>query len=157
MPEFANSHHREHREHRDLVVEKEKLNELTGTIIGAAIRVHRELGPGLLESTYEACLSYELGEAGLVVERQVTLPVRYRGVNLDCGYRIDLLVEKAVIVELKALDRIEPIHEAQLLSYLKLSGCNVGLLINFNVKILRNGIRRMIHGIDLAAGAEVQV
>ena len=154
MPEFANSHHREH---RDLVVEKEKLNELTGTIIGAAIRVHRELGPGLLESTYEACLSYELGEAGLVVERQVTLPVRYRGVNLDCGYRIDLLVEKAVIVELKALDRIEPIHEAQLLSYLKLSGCNVGLLINFNVKILRNGIRRMIHGIDLAAGAEVQV
>ncbi len=157
MPEFANSHHRAHREHRDLVVEKEKLNELTGTIIGAAIRVHRELGPGLLESTYEACLSYELGEAGLVVERQVTLPVRYRDVNLDCGYRIDLLVEKAVIVELKAVDRIEPIHEAQLLSYLKLSGCNVGLLINFNVKILRNGIRRMIHGIDLAAGAEVQV
>jgi len=140
-----------------LVVEKEKLNELTGTIIGAAIQVHRELGPGLLESTYEACLSYELGEAGLVVERQVTLPVRYRGVNLDCGYRIDLLVEKAVIVELKAVDRIEPIHEAQLLSYLKLSGCNVGLLINFNVKILRNGTRRMIHGIDLAAGAEVQV
>jgi GxxExxY protein len=140
-----------------LIVEKEKLNELTGTIIGAAIRVHRELGPGLLESTYEACLSYELGEAGLVVERQATLPVRYRDVNLDCGYRIDLLVEKAVIVELKAVDRIEPIHEAQLLSYLKLSGCNVGLLINFNVKILRNGIRRMIHGIDLAAGAEVQV
>jgi GxxExxY protein len=139
-----------------LVIDKEKLNELTEKIIGAAIRVHRELGPGLLESTYEVCLSYELTEAGSVVERQVALPVRYRGVNLDCGYRIDLLVERVVIVELKAVDRLEPIHEAQLLSYLKLSGCNVGLLINFNVKILRNGIRRMIHGIDLAAGAEVQ-
>lgn len=155
MPEFLSSHHRAHREHRELAVDKEKLNELTETIIGAAIRVHRELGPGLLESTYEACLSYELTEAGLVLERQVTLPVRYRGVNLDCGYRIDLLVEKVIIVELKAVDRLEPIHEAQLLSYLKLSGCNVGLLINFNVKMLRNGIRRMIHGIDLAADARV--
>ncbi len=138
-----------------MVVDKEKLNELTERIIGAAIRVHRELGPGLLESTYEACLSYELTEASLAVERQVALPVRYRGVNLDGGYRIDLLVEKAVIVELKAVDRFEPIHEAQLLSYLKLSGCNVGLLMNFNVKILKNGIRRMIHGIDLIAPAKV--
>lgn len=92
----------------------------------------------------------------MVVERQATLPVRYRGVNLDCGCRIDLLVDKVVIVELKAVDRLEPIHEAQLLSYLKLSGCNVGLLINFNVKMLRNGIRRMIHGIDLTADAKVQ-
>ncbi len=139
-----------------MVLDKEKLNELTETIIGAAIRVHRELGPGLLESTYEACLSYELVEASLSIERQVALPVRYRGVNLDCGYRIDLLVEKAVIVELKAVNRFEPIHEAQLLSYLKLSDCNVGLLINFNVKLLRNGIRRMIHGIDLAVDAEAQ-
>lgn len=156
MPEFLTSHHGAHREHRGLAVDKEKLNELTETIIGAAIRVHRELGPGLLESTYEACLSYELAQAGLVVERQTALPVRYRGVNLDCGYRIDLLVDKLVIVELKAVDRLEPIHEAQLLSYLKLSGCNVGLLINFNVKMLRNGIRRMIHGIDLKAGAKVK-
>jgi GxxExxY protein len=140
-----------------LAVDKERPNELAETIIGAAIRVHRELGPGLLESTYEACLSYELAEVGLVVERQATLPVRYRGVNLDCGYRIDLLVDKVVIVELKAVDRLEPIHEAQLLSYLKLSGCNAGLLMNFNVKMLRNGIRRMIHGIDLAADARVQV
>ena len=156
VPGFLNFHRRAHREHRELAVDNEKLNELTETIIGAAIRVHRELGPGLLESTYEACLSYELVEAGLGVERQVTLPVRYRGVTLDCGYRIDLLVENAVIVELKSVDRLEPIHEAQLLSYLKLSDCNVGLLINFNVKLLRNGIRRMIHGIDLAANTEVQ-
>ncbi len=155
MPESLNFHHGAHREHRELIIDKEKLNELTETIIGAAIRVHRELGPGLLESAYEACLLYELVEAGLSIERQVALPVRYRGVNLDCGYRIDLLVEKAVIVELKAVNRFEPIHEAQLLSYLKLLGCNVGLLMNFNVKILKNGIRRMIHGIDLIAPAKV--
>jgi len=107
--------------------------------------VHRELGPGLLESTYEACLAYELANRGLAVERQKELPVKYRGVKLDCGYRIDLLVEKKVIVELKAIERLEPIHIAQVLSYLKLSGCNVGLLINFNVKVLKDGIRRLIN------------
>jgi len=122
-----------------------KINNITETIIGAAMAVHRELGPGLLESTYEACLAYELAKRGLAVERQKELPVKYRGVKLDCGYRIDLLVEEKVIVELKAVERLQPIHIAQVLSYLKLSGCNVGLLINFNVKVLKDGIRRLIN------------
>lgn len=100
-----------------------ELNRITETVIGAAIAVHRELGPGLLESAYETCLVYELAEQGLTVERQKGLPVKYRGVEVDCGYRIDLLVEGKVIIELKAVARLEPIHEAQLLSYLKLSGC----------------------------------
>jgi len=124
---------------------KHNLNEITEAIIGAAIAVHRELGPGLLESAYEACLTYELAERKLKVERQKGLPVTYHGVQLDCGYRIDLLVEEQVVVELKTVERLEPIHEAQLLSYLKLSGCKVGLLINFNVKVLKNGIRRLVH------------
>ena len=123
----------------------EKINKITKNIIGAAIAVHRALGPGLLESAYEACLAYELVDRGLSVERQKALPVVYRGVKVDCGYRIDLLVENVVIVELKAAERLDPIHEAQLLSYLKLSGCKVGLLINFNVKILKSGIRRFIN------------
>ena len=120
------------------------INNITETIIGAAMAVHRELGPGLLESTYEACLAYELAKRGLAVEQQKELPVKYRGVKLDCGYRIDLLVEEKVIVELKAVERLQPIHIAQVLSYLKLSRCNVGLLINFNVKLLKDGIRRLI-------------
>ncbi|MBW1791756.1 MAG: GxxExxY protein [Deltaproteobacteria bacterium] len=123
-----------------------EINAITESVIGAAIAVHRELGPGLLESAYEACLAYELlVERRLAVERQKALPVVYRGVNVDCGYRIDLLVERKVIIELKAVARLVPIHQAQLLSYLKLSGCKVGLLINFNVKILKNGIRRLIN------------
>ena len=121
------------------------LNEITKTIIGAAIAVHRELGPGLLESAYETCLVYELAGKNLKIERQKSLPVTYRGTQLDCGYRIDLMVEDKVIVEIKAVERLEPIHEAQLLSYLKLSGCEVGLLINFNVKILKHGIRRLVN------------
>jgi GxxExxY protein len=121
------------------------LNEITDAIIGSAIAVHRELGPGLLESAYEACLAFELADRGLSVERQKALPVVYRDVMLDCGYRIDLLVEEKVIIELKAVERVEPIHTAQLLSYLKLSGCKIGLLINFNVKVLKNGIRRLIN------------
>jgi len=124
-----------------------ELNKITETVIGAAMAVHRELGPGLLESAYEACLAYELAECGLAVERQKGLSVKYRGVKVDCGYRMDLLVEEKVIVELKAQDRLEPIHKAQLLSYLKLSGCKVGLLINFNVKVLKNGIRRLVLGL----------
>jgi GxxExxY protein len=124
-----------------------QLNRITEAVIGAAMAVHRELGPGLLESAYEACLAFELAERGLSVERQKALPIRYRGVNVDCGYRIDLLVEGKVIIELKAVERLEPIHEAQLLSYLKLSGCKVGLLINFNVKVLKNGIRRLVLGL----------
>jgi GxxExxY protein len=121
-----------------------QLNEYTEKITGAAISVHKELGPGLLESAYEACLVYELVQQGLKVESQKALPVSYRGVSLDCGYRIDILVEDQVIVELKSVEKIDPIHEAQLLSYLKLSGCRVGLLINFNTKLLKNGIRRLV-------------
>jgi len=122
-----------------------KLNGITDEVIGAAVAVHRQLGPGLLESAYEACLAYELSERGLFVERQKALPIKYRGVELDCGYRLDLLVSEQVIIELKAVDRLDPIHQAQLLSYLKLSGCKVGLLINFNVKVLKNGIRRLVN------------
>ena len=120
-------------------------NDLTERIIGAAISVHKELGPGLLESTYEACLAYELAEREMKFERQKNVPIIYRSIRLDCGYRVDLLVEGKVIVEIKAIERLEPIHEAQLLSYLKLSGCKVGLLINFNVKILKSGIRRFVN------------
>ena len=122
-------------------------NKITETIIGAAIEVHRELGPGLLESTYEACLAYELVERGLKVERQKILPVKYHAVFLDCGYRIDLLVENLVIVELKVVERLGAIHEAQLLSYLKLSGASIGLLLNFNVTELRRGIRRLVNNL----------
>ena len=124
---------------------KEELNSITEQIIGASIDVHKTLGPGLLESAYEACLAYELSQRGLAVERQKALPVIYREVSLDCGYRIDLLVEGLVVVELKAVEKLGPVHEAQLLSYLKLSGCRVGLLINFNVKLLKQGIRRMVN------------
>ena len=118
-------------------------DDCSNDVIGAAIAVHRALGPGLLESTYEACLPYELAERGLKAERQKPLPVVYRGVHLDCGYRLDLVVEDVVIVELKSVDDLAPIHEAQLLSHLKLSGCNIGLLINFNVTVLKQGIRRL--------------
>ena len=120
------------------------LNSITGQVIGAAIDVHRTLGPGLLESAYEACLAYELTQNGLHVERQKSLPVVYKEVNLDAGYRLDLLVERRIIVELKAVDSLTPLHKAQLLSYLKLSGLNLGLLINFNVQVLKNGIQRVI-------------
>jgi GxxExxY protein len=125
---------------------REELNRITEVIIGAAIAVHRELGPGLLESAYEACLAYELVERGLGVERQKELPVVYKGVRVECGYRIDLLVEKQVVVELKAVEKLERIHEAQLLSYLKLSKNEVGLLINFNVLQLVKGLRRFVQG-----------
>ena len=121
-----------------------ELNQLTEKIIGAAIEVHRNLGPGLLESTYETCLVYELGQLGLLVERQKTLPVVYKDVKLEQGYRIDLLVEGVVIVELKVVEEINSVHEAQVLSYLKLSGCPAGLLFNFNVKLLKQGIRRFV-------------
>ncbi len=122
-----------------------ELNHLTEAVIGAAIAVHRELGPGLLESAYEACLAYELTDRGHMGERQKTLPIAYRGFKLDAGYRLDLLIDNQVIVELKAVERLDPIHEAQLLSYLKLSSLNVGLLINFNVRFLKDGIRRIVN------------
>ena len=116
---------------------------LTGRVIGAAIRVHRTLGPGLLESAYRACLTYELQMGGLEVETERAVPVLYRGTRLDCGYRIDLRVEKTLIVELKAIRQLEAVHAAQLLTYMKLSGSPAGLLINFNVPLLREGIRRL--------------
>ena len=119
-----------------------ELRELTDGIINAAMRVHTTLGPGLLESTYEACLAHELRKNGFAVRNQVELPVIYDGVSLDVGYRLDLLVEESVVVELKAVEAILPIHKAQIISYLKLSGNNVGLLINFNVLHLRDGIDR---------------
>jgi GxxExxY protein len=123
----------------------EDRDELTRMIIGAAIQVHRHLGPGLLESTYEACLAFELAGRGLAVERQKELPVVYREVRIDCGYRIDLLVNGLVIVELKSVDQLHPIHEAQLLSYLKHSGLKVGLLMNFNVEALTRGLKRIVN------------
>jgi GxxExxY protein len=123
--------------------EKEESGSLTGKIIGAAIEIHRALGPGLLESAYEACLIYELRLRKLKVEPQKSMPVFYKDVMLDCGYRVDVIVEDQVIVEIKSVSGIASIHEAQLLSYLKLSDCKIGLLINFNVKILKEGIRRM--------------
>jgi GxxExxY protein len=125
---------------------KEELNKITEKIIGAAVAVHRELGPGLLESAYEACLAYELTQSGLSVERQKGLPMKYREVVLDCGYRMDLLVEDSVVVEVKAIENMLPVHEAQLLSYLRMSGHKVGLLINFNVRTLVAGIRRVVNG-----------
>jgi GxxExxY protein len=125
------------------MIEIEQINQVTEKIIGAAINVHRTLGPGLLESAYEACLAFELVEAGFKVEQQKPIPVIYKAVKLDCGYRLDLLVNDTVIVEVKSVDQLMPIHKAQLLSYLKLSGCKIGLLINFNVKMLKEGIRRL--------------
>jgi GxxExxY protein len=121
-----------------------EVNEITERIIGAAIEVHRGLGPGLLESAYEECLCHDLQLAGLSFERQRPLPVEYKGIRLECGYRLDLLVENAVVVEIKAISAVEPIHEAQLLTYLHLGGWRVGLLINFNVPVLKNGIRRRV-------------
>ena len=117
--------------------------QLTEAIIGAAIEVHRELGPGLLESVYEECLSHELRFRNLTVQRQVDLPMVYKGIELSCGHRMDLVVEDAVVIELKAVEQLLPIHEAQLLTYLRLSGKRVGLLLNFNTALLRDGIKRM--------------
>ncbi len=120
------------------------LNKLTEQIIGAAIEVHRHLGPGLLESAYEICLAYELERLGLQVERQKPLPLVYKDIHLDHGYRIDLLVAQQVIIELKVVENFTPVHTAQILSYLKFSGCPVGLLMNFNVKMLKDGLRRFV-------------
>ncbi len=122
-----------------------EINQITERIIGAAINVHKELGPGLLESAYQACLYYELQKTGLKVEKEVPLPLVYEDVHLECGYRVDLLVENKVIIELKSVDNLADIHTAQVLTYLKLSNNKIGLLINFNVVILVNGIRRLIN------------
>lgn len=122
-----------------------KINEITGQIIDAAIKVHTELGPGLLESAYEICLAHELRKRGLSVQTQVKLPIEYDGIHLDAGYRIDMLVESKVIVELKAVEKMPPIFEAQILSYLKLSNLQVGLLINFHVPRLKDGLKRIVN------------
>ncbi|MEW6609153.1 MAG: GxxExxY protein [bacterium] len=122
-----------------------EINQITEKIIGAAIEIHKTLGAGLLESAYEECLCYELSILGLHFKRQVELPVRYKGVRLDCGYRLDLLVEEEVVVELKTVEQLLPIHEAQLLTYLKMINKRVGLLINFNVPVLKDGIKRIVH------------
>jgi GxxExxY protein len=122
----------------------DELNKITEAIIGAAIEVHRAPGPGLLESAYLACLAYELTQRGYKVLQQVPLPLVYKDVKLDCGYRLDLLINDAVIVEVKSVDSLASIHEAQLLSYLKLADCTIGLLLNFNVKMLKHGgIKRL--------------
>jgi GxxExxY protein len=127
------------------VAEVRKENQMSRQIIGCAIRVHTELGPGLLESAYQACLAYELREAGLRVECEVPLPLVYRAMRLDLGYRLDLLVENCVVVELKAIEAIAPVHKAQLLSHLRLSGKKLGLLINFHVARLKDGIYRVVN------------
>jgi GxxExxY protein len=121
------------------------LNQLSSHIIGASIEVHKVLGPGLLESTYEECLCHELGLQGIKYSRQVSLPVQYKGKALDCGYRIDIFVEHSIIIELKSVDMILSIHKAQLLTYLKLSNCQLGLLLNFNTPLMRDGIHRLVN------------
>lgn len=119
-------------------------NALSRQIIGAAIEVHKQLGPGLLESAYEECLAYELKLRNVAYERQKPVPVEYKGLKLGCGYQLDILVEQCVIVELKAVEAIAPVHEAQLLTYLRLTGCRLGLLLNFNVPMMKAGIKRLI-------------
>ncbi len=123
-----------------------KINEITEAVIGSAIEVHRIVGPGLLESAYEECLCRELALRNIPFERQLILPVEYKGVRLDTGYRIDLLVASTVVVEVKAVEALLPIHDAQLLTYLRLGGWKVGLLMNFNVHVLKRGIRRLVWG-----------
>jgi GxxExxY protein len=123
----------------------DELNRISEVVIGSAIAVHKALGPGLLESAYEACLEFELIDRGLLVQRQYGLPLQYRSVKVDAGYKLDLLVEQAVIVELKSVEKLERIHEAQLLTYLKLSGLHLGLLMNFNTVKLMDGIKRVVH------------
>jgi GxxExxY protein len=125
---------------------KDRFNKITSEIINAAIEVHRQLGPGLLESAYRTCLAFEIDQRHLAVECEVALPLTYRGIRMDCGYRLDLVVENAVIVEIKTVERFEPVHTAQLLSYLRISRRKVGLLLNFHVKWLTDqGIKRVVN------------
>jgi GxxExxY protein len=131
--------HEGHEEARRL-----KFDELSNRVIGCALEVHRNLGPGLLESTYENCLAHEFHIGSIPFKLQYPLPVEYKGIKLDCGYRIDIMVDNRLIVEIKSVDKILPIHQAQLLTYLKLSNISIGLLMNFNVKYLKNGIKRMV-------------
>ena len=127
------------------MTDRAELNLISKQIIGAAIEVHRTLGPGLLETAYESCLDYELSQHGMTVERQKQLPIVYKKVVVDAAFRLDMLVNEKVIVELKAVEQVYPIHKAQLLTYLKLSGLELGLLINFNVRVLKDGLSRVIY------------
>jgi len=122
-----------------------EINQITEKILGCAIEVHKRLGPGLLESAYEECLAYELKSIGLKISRQVAVPVVYKDIKLECGYRIDVLVEDTVIIELKSIEAFAPVHEAQILTYMKFANKTIGLLINFNVTLLKNGIKRYIN------------
>ena len=123
------------------------IEDLGNAIIGAAIRVHRALGPGLLESAYQKCLAYELQKGGLRVECELALPVLYETVHIDAGYRIDMLIENLIIIENKTVEHVLPIHEAQLLTYLKMKGCHIGYLFNWNVPVLKDGIKRMVNNL----------
>lgn len=127
------------------MLENQRLDQISHGIIGAAIEVHRHLGPGLLESAYEACLVFEIEKLGMKVEEQKPLPVVYKEVKLDCGYRLDLVVEDEIIVEIKAIEKLLPIHDAQLLSYLRLTRKKVGLLMNFHVPVLKDGLKRIVN------------
>ncbi len=124
-----------------------QLNEISGAIVNASYKIHCALGPGLLESAYEECLHYELLKSGLFVEKQKPLPLLYENVKMEIGYRVDLLVERQVIVEIKAVEALNEVHKAQLLTYLKLSGCKIGLLINFHVTLIKNGIQRFVNNL----------
>ncbi len=135
------------RRREEVVVISDGINRLTEKIIGCGIAVHRVIGPGLLESAYEECLCYELNAAKIQFERQVPLPVKYKDVRLNCGYRMDLVVEGQVVVEIKAVERLAPIHDAQLLSYLKLFEKRLGLLMNFHVPVLKKGIKRIVNNL----------
>jgi GxxExxY protein len=135
------SHHQDTKPQREPILEE--TNRVAKAIVDAAYKVHSTLGPGLLETVYEACLVHELARRGLKVERQVSLPVRYGEIRLDAGLRLDMVVERCVVVENKALEKLLPLHQAQLLTYLKLSGLRLGLLINFNVPLIKHGIRRI--------------
>jgi len=135
--------------------EKDKLDQITGRIIGAAIEVHKTLAPGLLESAYEACLAYELHQLGYKVEQQKPLPVIYKEVKLDCGYRLDLAVEDVVIVEIKAIEQLAPIHDAQVISYLRLADNRVGLVINFHVTLLKYGVKRIVNNFPDSAHSAI--
>ena len=123
-------------------------NELSYSVVGAAMKVHRELGPGLLEKAYQECLCYEIAQLGLCVEKEVSMPLNYRGVQLECGFRMDMLVENRLVIETKSVSELNDIHFAQLLSYLKQGDFRLGLLINFNTLILKNGIRRVVNGLE---------
>jgi GxxExxY protein len=129
------------------ILNEGELNRLSGIVVDAAVQVHKALGPGVLESAYAACMAYELRERGLVIQTQVELPIVYKNVQMETGYRMDLLVEEAVVVELKTVTAILPVHEAQVLTYLKLSRCRLGLLLNFYVPKMRDGIKRLVNNL----------